>query len=357
MASKIYFQNNFKAELKACETKGEYFVEGYITTDDIDVQNEVVSDNAMNQIEESINTKNIKLDLEHSLFLGEEPEVPLGKLIKAKKVMHEGKQKVWAKGKLNPAHPRFKEAWDSIQDKFVDGFSIAYNTIKESTKQIGTNMVNSLDSIDLLNVALTGNAVNKSSNMTRSYMKSNKIISDGGKIFMEKPHLKSYTKDGAHAHTEDSPIGEHNHPEIEKEISNLWTDFYNLRSKISKPEPDTVTMLSNQGKDAKLKSKGGKIMAEEPVKPVETPALADATPAPVAPIEPVKPEPVEETKDAEIKSLKSEMAQMKSMQAETNKVIAQLKATLEKPNLKGLQEPKEVEHTPMEDISPLSMIR
>ena len=95
--------------------------------------------------------------------------------------------------------------------------------------------------------------------------------------------------------------------------------------------------------NAHLKSNGGTNMVDEPKEPKPKDE------------ESKEEEPKETPKEGidAIKSLQGDIAQLKSVNEEQNKVIAELKAILEKPQMKSLQQPKEVQTT---RIGPLSLI-
>lgn len=149
----------------------EYYVTGYISTDEIDRSQEIVTPNAMADMVTQLKTGNIKLDVEHSTF-GDNNDIPVGKIVDAKFVQHQSKSKIWIKAVINKSHSKFEEVWKSIKDGFLDAFSIAYK-IKESFKDLVNGAeVTLLKSLELLNVAITGNPINKGATMTDSFMKS-----------------------------------------------------------------------------------------------------------------------------------------------------------------------------------------
>ena len=160
------------------ETKSgkKYFVEGYISTFDKDIYNELVTVEGMTDMLQQLKDQTIKLDLEHETWRNDEGEVhdhpknfnPVGKIIDAK-IDDNG---LFVKAEINKHSSRFKEVWNSIQEGFLDAFSIAYKPVRVIENVIEDSAVRLLDSIDLLNVALTGNPINPCAKMTDVFTKS-----------------------------------------------------------------------------------------------------------------------------------------------------------------------------------------
>lgn len=163
---------------KAIEQDGKrnFYVEGYISTGEKDLYNDVVTKDAMESMLKQINERQITLDYDHEVWRDSNSILPVGKIVDAK-IDENG---LWVKCKLNPASPKFKNLWGSIKEGFVTAFSIAFKPIKTLMKTIGDTEVRLLEDLELLNVALTGAPVNKTAVMTDFGMKSVmlKAISD-----------------------------------------------------------------------------------------------------------------------------------------------------------------------------------
>lgn len=157
--------------LKSDKEGKKFYVAGYISTDEVDTNKEVVPEAAMKAMVEQLKSGAIKLDIEHETFLGK-ADVPIGRITEARLEKHEGKTKIFVKAELNNSHNRFPEVWNSIQNRFIDAFSIAYKVKEAATQSINGVTARVLKSIDLLNVALTGNPVNRGCTMTEAFMKS-----------------------------------------------------------------------------------------------------------------------------------------------------------------------------------------
>ena len=158
--------------------KGErnYYVTGYISTDEIDRANEVVTREAMKSMVSQIKAGNVKLDIEHSTFTGEN-DIPVGKIVDSG-IDEKG---VWVKCTLNKAHSRFNEYWKSIKNGFLDAFSIAYKPLTVVREFVKGVEVTLLKSVELLNVAITGNPICRGAKMTESFYKSLKYLNENTK--------------------------------------------------------------------------------------------------------------------------------------------------------------------------------
>ena len=270
--------------------KQRYFVKGHIDTEDVDLVNDIVTKGCMTDVQKQLNARTIKLDLDHETLRkgsGESDfdvklnmtKIPLGKAIndtldsKGNLVEFElnpNWKKFDSKGNIVMT---FKETWENIKSKFYDAFSIAYIPVKTTYKSMKEGNIRMLDKINLINVALTGNAINPAATITNVMAKSLEWLKENEVSNMEQ---KGYEKDGAHAHTSESPLGEHNHPEIENRIQseyNYLSDRIERLSdrlyKFENVDPESSTMLKG-----KNKTKEGDNMTDEKkpadvVKPAE----------------------------------------------------------------------------------------
>lgn len=207
--------------------KKRYFLKGHIDSEDLDLVNDIVTKSCMVDIQDQFNARTIKLDLDHETLRKGKGEsefdaklnltkIPLGKAIsetldsKGNLIefeLNSNWKKLDSKGDIVMA---FKDVWQSIQDKFYDAFSIAYVPIRTAAKAMKEGKARLLEKVNIVNVAVTGNAINPAATITNVMTKSLEYLNE-----LEK---KGYEKDGAHAHTENEPLGIHNHTEIEKRI-------------------------------------------------------------------------------------------------------------------------------------------
>ena len=346
-------KNNFQTpefKFTEVELKGnkEYFVEGFISTPDIDDFDEVVTVNAQERMVEQIKGKTITMDVGHSEWIDDTGKInsdgkPTSNNIPVAKIVHsELKNKAcWVKAKLNPDSLVFKNVWGSIKGGFLHSFSIGFTTVKAIVKKVGEKTVKFIEDLNLLNVTLTGVPVNSGASM--------------------RPVLKSYLQDVP------DKVGEY---EI-KLKGGIMPDKNNEPAAPVEPAPAAEPTPA------------------KPVKPAEpvTPTPAAEPTEPVEPTEPIEPEPKvddekvaallkeKEDKDKEIADMKEKLeaveaekataiknieemkaieqgktgplAQIKSKIVEQDKTIANLKAKLSEPIIKGLiKGPKEKENEP-----------
>jgi polyisoprenoid-binding protein YceI len=151
---------------------GDNLVEGYISTGDKDLVNDIVTPECMMDMLVQLQSRSIKLDLEHEAFRGKSAvEREINKsLIPAAKITD---AMLDAKGikvitKLNKNYPKYEMLKGNLDEGFLDAFSIAYVPEKVRTK--GNDRY--LDKVNLLNVAFTGNPVNPKASFTSVLMKS-----------------------------------------------------------------------------------------------------------------------------------------------------------------------------------------
>jgi len=162
-----FLTNTMKYEELGTKSGKKYYVTGYISTDEVDRANEIVTKGCMESMLTQIKAGNVKLDVEHSTFTGEN-DIPVGKILDAD-IDATG---LWVKAEINRHHIKFKSIWNSVQEGFLDAFSIAYNVLDYANEVINGSNVTLLKGIELLNVAITGNPVNRGARMTESFYKS-----------------------------------------------------------------------------------------------------------------------------------------------------------------------------------------
>ena len=276
MNKQFFFTDNIAHETWGVKGQDKnHYVVGYISTDEVDLYNDVVTTDAMRGMVQQLKSGNIKLDVEHDSIKGK-ADIPIGRIVDAKMVVSEGKNKLWIKATINSNHSKFKEVWKSIKEGFIDAFSIAYKATDILKEVVNGVEVQLLKSLTLLNVALTGNPVNQGATMIESFSKSLQSLKEMEGQNMPEEEIKETTVE------ETTPEVEETSTEEVKEDD--------------KPVEETTT--------------------EEPV--VET--------------------TVEETKSTqpldEIKSLKAEIAELKSVK----KDFEEFKKEMKKPRLKSVVE-------------------
>ena len=164
----------------------EYYIEGHVTSGDLDLVNDIVTKSCMDDMTSQFGERTIKLDFEHEAFRGKDDfesqlnktKVPLGKAVNT--IRDEKGVKV--KWKCNPTWKKFdekgnvtmtfKDLWENVEEGYYDAFSIAYVPISTAQQNVKGVDARLLDKVNLFNVALTGNAINPNATMTNVMAKS-----------------------------------------------------------------------------------------------------------------------------------------------------------------------------------------
>ena len=260
------------------EEKGveRVFLEGLISTTDLDLVNDIVTKNCLESMQRQILGRNIKLDIEHESFRGKSVEekelnktkIPAGKITDATVVDLGGDRfGLRIKAELNRFNQRFDEIKGNVLERYLDAYSIAFIPTKTARIEKNGVMVRLLDDDRLLNVALTGNAVNTEALNQKVLMKAIDAVEEYKRQKLLDPELegklevKSYEKDGAHAHTKEGPLGLHTHPEIEKMMAYDMQSINNrinflserLYDSLGDNSSESIMAIKTKLKDAKDK--------------------------------------------------------------------------------------------------------
>ena len=168
-------------QIKAIELKSEQgidYVEGFISTTDPDLYDDVVNENAQKSILKQLQDRVIKLDFDHNKFIDPETKeryyeeknfIPPGKIVSAElRKTDNGSQGVWAKIELNKDFEWYTNLKNSIKKGFLDAFSIGYVV----TKTIPNKLFRVIDDLIIRNVAITGDPVNRNSRINQIALKS-----------------------------------------------------------------------------------------------------------------------------------------------------------------------------------------
>ena len=263
---KSYFFLTDTVAYEAVETKSgkKYYVTGYISTTDMDLYNDIITEKCLKGMLDQINERTIMLDYEHEVFTENETLIPVGKINEAKI----DKRGLWVKCELNNSSPKFKDMWGSIKGGFITAFSIAFKPLKSIIKQMGDVEVRILDELELLNVALTGNPVNRAA-----------VVTDFG---MKAIMLKAITE------------------LKDKEADNMSDE--NQDKPVEEPAPEAVPAEESKEEKTETVEEGAEAPAEE--KPAE-----EAAPAENAEVE-QKSNPQVEKLAGELKALKEQNENM-----------------------------------------------
>jgi HK97 family phage prohead protease len=215
------------------EVKGgkDYYIEGYISTSDLDYGNDIVTDVCMDDMISQFESTEIKLDWEHEALKGDtklEKTInrtinPIGKIIETKR----DEKGIWIKAILNKSNERFKEIWASIKSGFLDGFSIGYYPQeKVYKKNVDGLMIRLLNKIKLINIALTGNPMNPNTTITNAFMKS-----------LEREDKKLYKGQSVNTNMETKDFSK-----LEEEIKSLKEEVKSKDSEMDKLKTEKKSM-------------------------------------------------------------------------------------------------------------------
>jgi hypothetical protein len=152
------------------ELKSNYYVEGFVSTTDPDLYDDVVTEEAQKKILRQLLNLDITMDEDHDVWRDpktgdsyDRPQnkIPAAKIVDAQlKELDDGTIGTWVRVMLNKDYPLFEKLLNSIKNGFVHSFSIAYNVLKETPKQIGDNILRFIDDLNVFNVGMTGVPVN-----------------------------------------------------------------------------------------------------------------------------------------------------------------------------------------------------
>lgn len=170
----------------------EYWIEGYVSTGDLDLVNDIVTKRCMDSMLAQFDMRTIKLDFEHETFRGDneinaeaaKTRLPLGKAMNKER----DSKGVKVKWKMNPNWKKFnnkgeivmtfQELWANVEEGYYDAYSIAYVPTKTAMIERNGESIRLLDDVNLLNVALTGNPINPGATMTSVMQKSLEFLKD-----------------------------------------------------------------------------------------------------------------------------------------------------------------------------------
>jgi HK97 family phage prohead protease len=304
-----FFTDNLGWEQIETKAGTKHFVTGYISTKDIDLDNDIVTEDCLKDMLNQLREKNIKLDVDHEAYRDSPNIIPVGRIVEAKL----DTKGIWVKAELNEASPKFNSVWKSIKNKFIDAFSIAFKPVKDVKKSMDNAVIRLLHQVELLNVALTGNPVNPECGIGAVFTKSlNDMKAEPTPE--EREELRKQKKK----------------EEEEEEEEKCGT--------IKKKSTEEIKMVGDQPEEKPQ---------EEPKTeetPQEEPAPAPAEPAPAEEPQPEAPaedapaeEPAAETETKseikklreELKSIKKQLKEpvMKGTAEETPKIIKKSKVT------------------------------
>ncbi len=117
------------------ERDEKIYITGYASSTAEDLDGEQITEEALKKAVEQITQPPY-----NKVFIGHAPltkinkspedEIPIGKVVEAELREEDGKKKLWIKVLLNKDHPRFEEIFKSIQNGFLDSFSIGFEVLR-----------------------------------------------------------------------------------------------------------------------------------------------------------------------------------------------------------------------------------
>jgi hypothetical protein len=160
---------------------GNHFVNFYLTTDDIDDVNDLVTESCQQDIIGQLKDAPVmvKMGLEHDVYVaGDKRLLPHAKIIEVQKTKEDGKSRIKATAMLNKHHPNFENLWGSIKDGFLDATSIEYKPVDFEFKNIAGKSVRLLNKILLKGVTFTGRPINKAAKILDFFVKSQQMYDE-----------------------------------------------------------------------------------------------------------------------------------------------------------------------------------
>ena len=322
-------------ELK--EEADNFFVEGYVSTSDLDLVNDIVTKDCIMDMAEQMKSRTIKLDIEHESFRGSnDVEMEINKTIIPAAKIDEflvDKKGLKIKAMLNKHVQRFNEVKNSIKDGFLDAFSIAFIPTESRIEKRGGQMVRLLDKINLLNVAFTGNPVNTNSTMTNVFAKSLEYLKEKGSNhnhisdnIIKLKEVKKMSEEDNKEETQEAEKAEEKPSESESEEEK------------AKKRPKEKPKEDEEEEETKKKKKVSKKDEEESESKEES-------------TEESAEESKEEEKESSEVDTKAEIQNLK-------KEMMEVKAALKKPLLKSKVEQtnKDLQNVEEKSLSPLDII-
>jgi len=189
------------------DSKGKkgYFVTGHISTPDVDLVNDLVTEEALDDMLHQITTRDkpFKIDVEHETIDTENGIIrniiPVGKIISAKR----DAKGLWVRAKLNPALDRFHELWGSLETGFLDAFSITFRVADRTFRMINGIKTRILHRLNLINIALTGVPINAQAQIMDVFAKAVKHDAQVSKKLEEKTMAEIDKKDEKAVHADE----------------------------------------------------------------------------------------------------------------------------------------------------------
>jgi len=207
-----YNFNTDSFELK--EIDGDFYAIGLISTSDLDLGNDVVTQECLQDKLKQIGDREISLKLgkEHEHILEDSRNLPLAKIVPEiskdnriyrTQLTNEGLQGVI---KLNKHHPGFETLKGSIEGGFIDALSIEYKPVDFKYDFRDNEKIRLLNRINLRGITFTGVPMNPHCSIIDSFIKSLAIEDKRGKNMAETKQEETQTEEKPKEHK--CPAGE-----------------------------------------------------------------------------------------------------------------------------------------------------
>ena len=201
MSQEASFTFTTPLNVNVVNLKGEehLFVEGDISTNDIDLVNDVMTKECQESMQKQMLERTFKLDLEHEAFRGESHEekeiaktkIPAGKLIDSTvKDLGQERYSTRVKGEINRHNPNYASIKGNLTEGYLDAFSVAFLATDVTYDVKDGERVRMLNDVKLLNVALTGNPCNTKAQLSDIFMKSMDAVEEYKRMKAEDPDIE-----------------------------------------------------------------------------------------------------------------------------------------------------------------------
>ena len=174
---------SFVGGLEVKEAEGQFFAEGFISDSEEDAGHDVL-ENQQRLVDKFNNgdTFATKLSFRHDWMKPakdgnqEAQPVPFGSLVGKAELKNNpisGKKAAWAKFKLNPHYPQFKDKVDQIREGHINGFSIEYEVAPGGARyeQLGNIRRRYIQEYRVLGVGVAARPMQPNAIMTGFYAK------------------------------------------------------------------------------------------------------------------------------------------------------------------------------------------
>ncbi len=347
------------------EIKGEehLYVEGDISTNDIDLVDDIMTKACQESMQRQIIERSMKLDIEHEAFKGETHEekeinktkIPAGKLIDATvKDLGKNRYSTRVKGEINRHNDKYKKIKGNLLEGYLDAFSVAFLPTDITHEKKEGKSIRLLNDVKLLNIALTGNPCNTKAQMIEVVQKSMDALEDYKKLktldpsiekqlivkdikenplsyvwnkivsgqLLDKKEIKllKAAMDVADNKGTEATLAKELFDKVVSGVRLSFKEYYVFKELVSIEYPDTEMAVESRNKSHSISPKGNSQLnktkkykmtdkkedPENPTEPVEPAKPAD----PAEPVEPTETEGTESTdaeQKAELKSVSEEL--------------------------------------------------